>query len=236
MSAKARRFFAGLLAAVCAVSCCVALLAALLNGCGSSAGLMLSLMRSEAPPETTALPESEYPGMAVMITGYLSGAVDVFQYTYTSEDGSEIACFNEKEQAHMADCKALFVLDRRVLLLCVALALLCGAGSALLRPGRRAAALGAACGFGAVLAALLAVFILAATDFDAVFVAFHHLAFTNALWLMNPRTDMIIRLMPETFFMKYALMVGLTWLTAMAAGLIISLIRLRGRKRKAHDP
>ena len=233
---KARRAAAGLLAAVCAVCACTALLAALLNRCGSSAELMLSLMRTEAPPEAAGLPEEEYPGMAAMITGYLSGAADVFQYTYTDAEGREVVCFHEKEQTHMADCRALFVLDRQVLFVSVALALLTGIGAALLRPGRGSAARGAACGIGAVLAALLAAFLWALADFDAAFVAFHRLAFTNALWLMDPRTDMIIRLMPETFFMKYALMVGLTWLAAMAAGLVISLIRLRGRKRQAHDP
>lgn len=41
---------------------------------------------------------------------------------------------------------------------------------------------------------------LAATNFNAAFVAFHHLLFRNSDWLFDPATDPIITVLPEAFF------------------------------------
>ena len=54
-------------------------------------------------------------------------------------------------------------------------------------------------------------------DYDRFFTAFHRLAFTNDLWLLNPRTDLLIRLMPEGLFMD----LGLWGLGAAGAWLLI---------------
>lgn len=53
----------------------------------------------------------------------------------------------------------------------------------------------------------LAVGIFALIDFDAFFVLFHKLAFNNDDWIFNPATDPIIRLLPESFFEKCALII-----------------------------
>lgn len=42
--------------------------------------------------------------------------------------------------------------------------------------------------------------ILYVTDFSAAFVKFHEIFFNNDLWQLNPSTDLLIRLMPEEFF------------------------------------
>lgn len=39
-------------------------------------------------------------------------------------------------------------------------------------------------------------------DFSAAFVKFHEIFFNNDLWLLNPETDLLIRLMPEVFFVN----------------------------------
>ena len=39
-------------------------------------------------------------------------------------------------------------------------------------------------------------------DFDAFWTAFHHVAFRNDLWLLNPSTDLMINLFPAAFFSK----------------------------------
>ena len=41
--------------------------------------------------------------------------------------------------------------------------------------------------------------------FSRVFIAFHHLAFSNDLWLLDPATDAMIRMLPEEFFAGMAL-------------------------------
>lgn len=42
----------------------------------------------------------------------------------------------------------------------------------------------------------------AVSDFDTAFTAMHRILFTNDLWLMDPRTDLMIRMLPERFFMS----------------------------------
>ena len=55
----------------------------------------------------------------------------------------------------------------------------------------------------------------AAVSFDGLFLTFHRVAFRNDLWLLDPRTDLLIRLMPSALFMD----LGLKGLGAFAAGL-----------------
>ena len=82
------------------------------------------------------------------------------------------------------------------------------------------------------LVTVLAVFVLLAwrhLGFEAIFIGFHRLAFTNDLWLMNPATDLIIRLMPTGFFVRYALSIGGGWLLAeaVAAWIASRILRLK---------
>lgn len=42
--------------------------------------------------------------------------------------------------------------------------------------------------------------IVLAMNFNSFFLNFHKVFFTNDLWLMNPKTDLIITMFPETFF------------------------------------
>ena len=44
----------------------------------------------------------------------------------------------------------------------------------------------------------------AASDFSRYFIMFHHIFFTNDLWILDPSTDMLINIVPEGFFMDTA--------------------------------
>ena len=82
-----------------------------------------------------------------------------------------------------------------------------------------------------VLLALLALVAVAAVKaFDSLFILFHEIAFTNDLWLLNPRTDMLIRLMPLEFFISYAAIIGGGWLLGMAALLVYATYRIKTTK------
>lgn len=218
MNTKARTLCAALSGFLAALCLTLLMLSALLEGAGTSAPLMEDMFLHHAPPEETGLPETEYPGMAVMVTGYLAGSVDEFQYTLLDEHGTEMPLFNPDEQQHMADCRGLFVLDRTVLLSSGAvLCLLCGALLALKR--RKAAAWGFVCGIGLVLLLAAALIVWGCVDFSSLFIRFHQLSFSNGLWMMNPEEDLIIRLMPLSFFIHYAAVIGAVW----AAGMLIAL-------------
>jgi integral membrane protein (TIGR01906 family) len=58
---------------------------------------------------------------------------------------------------------------------------------------------------GAMLAAALVLGVIMLIDFSALFLKFHHLFFTNDLWLLDINTDVLIQMLPESFFNSLAL-------------------------------
>ena len=129
--------------------------------------------------------------------------------------------FSEEGEAHFADCRVLFDLNRNVLLgsgtVLAVLALLrkkCGP----YRLGRRSAA------WWAGLLALIAPLViggLAALDFDRAFVIFHKIFFPGkSNWLFDWRTDPIILALPQEFFRNCAILIG-AGLVVFSLGLLI---------------
>lgn len=138
--------------------------------------------------------------------------------------------FNGRELAHMEDCRQLFILLKRVLAGCA----LCGC--ALLIFGRklprsRRKLFRAACIAPLVLLVPLGGFaVWAAVDFTSAFHFFHRLLFTNDLWLLDPETDLLIRICPNSMFMEMGVRIGAYVLLAMAA--LIGITGLFCKRRK----
>ena len=163
-------------------------------------GLLAAEMLQAAPPETSGLPEGEYPGVGTMTAEYLTGKQEAFQYTV---QGAEV--FQEHEAAHMADCRDLIRLDTIVCILCGTAALLLTACGLWRRDGRRDFLRGAVYGMLGTAGVVLIFGIWAAVNFNGLFVTFHKVAFRNDGWLLNPKTDLLIRLMPISFFVRLGL-------------------------------
>ncbi len=111
--------------------------------------------------------------------------------------------------AHFADCKVLFDLNGHVLLISAAVL-----GALLFlkkrfgpyRLGKRSAAFWAAI---SALGVPLILGSLAALDFDRAFVIFHSVFFPGKdNWIFDARTDPIIRVLPQDFFMHCAMLIG----------------------------
>ncbi len=212
------------------ISLSLALLALAIDCTALSEGLMLGLMRHYAPPESTHLPEAEYEPVVRMIVEYLEGDRPDFQHFFTV-NGTEYAAFNAREQQHMQDVQGLFRLcDARVWMLITAVTVAVLAecrlfgSERLLRAFRRTLL--------TVLVAVIVLAVLACIDFDSLFILFHRIAFTNDLWLLDPRTDLLIRLMPIGFFISYAALIGGGWLLGMGILLIIITRQIRMLRTK----
>ena len=174
-------------------------LAAAVYGTAGDGDLLAREMRRHAPPETTGLPETEYTGVGRMTAGYLTGREETFQYVFSDAEGRRFVCFQPHEAAHMADCRGLIGLAGRLRWIAAAAALLPAAAGAVLRLRREfSGGMFTGLGTAALVFAGLAGWALA--DFDGLFVTFHRVAFTNEGWLLDPRTDLLIRLMPVNFF------------------------------------
>ena len=210
---------------------CLLGLAVILEGLGTGGELMLSLMLRYAPPISTGLPEEEYPGMCRMITQYLAGNEETFQYVLTGAGGTQYLCFHDYEQAHMADVRSLFVLDRTVLLISAAVCAVLIALTFHIRK-KKGTLQGLRDGALAVILLLLAMLVWGLVDFDGFFTMFHRLAFTNDLWLLDPATDLLIRLMPIEFFIAYACIAAGTFLIIPVLLVIVPECILRKERKQ----
>ncbi len=137
--------------------------------------------------------------------------------------------------AHFADCKVLFLLNGAVLLVSLVIGILLwvlhkNKKIKLLRPfGFRTsfyAALVLFFGFVGITAA-------AATDFDAAFEVFHQIFFAGKdNWLFHPRTDAIITILPETFFVRCGILIATTLLLITVITILVAMIQKIKQKKE----
>ena len=158
-------------------------------------------------------------------------------------DGAEQDAFNAREIAHMEDCQRLFDLLRTLRLgFAVAAALLVLLSLILEWKEKPARAVGVApLWIGSlILTVPLTIFgIWAAVDFSSAFNFFHRILFTNDLWLLNPETDLLIRICPSSMFAGMGLRIALR-AAVILLGLPVLLsaiewISNRVRKRKTNE-
>lgn len=153
--------------------------------------------------------------------------------------GQQAPAFNEREQAHMRDVRALFDGGRKLLLAAGLLGVLLCAFAFFLARGRAPGTLRRAC-LGALLiwlALAAALWMLFANGFAGAFNRFHELLFDNDLWQLDPATDAMIRMFPQAFFERLAWAALRGGLLALGAALLAALavkgaalaLRLRGK-------
>ena len=208
-----KRLF-GIMAAVCWLAFGITGVIRWIAGDGN---LLAAEMLRAAPPEVTGLPEKDYPGVGAMTADYLTGKLDAFQYTPGQEAGTEGApteVFQAHEASHMEDCRGLIRLDTAVCIGCGIAALLFTAAGLIRREGRRTFLKGFLCGMCGFAGVAVILGIWAAADFNGLFVTFHRIAFRNDGLLLDPRTDLLIRLMPTAFFVRLGIL-GLLRFAAM---------------------
>lgn len=143
----------------------------------------------------------------------------------TTVDGKTKEFFNDREKAHMVDVKNLFLggLKLRfiaIAVLIIAIVLLVLMKAKLMRVLARAYQIGLV--LFAVLGGVAAY--LFATDFTKYFNLFHEIFFTNDLWLLDPETDLMIRMLPEGFFFDMVTRIGIIFGIGILVLLIISMI------------
>lgn len=148
----------------------------------------------------------------------------------TKVDGEEREFFNDREKAHMVDVKNLFIGGlwlRRGAILILAISFLVliktKADWKQLLPKSFLITIGSFVGI------TLAAGVLFMTDFHRYFMIFHQIFFTNDLWLLDPDTDLLIRMLPEGFFLDMVKRIGLIFLILMVIVLVISVVILKLR-------
>ncbi len=143
--------------------------------------------------------------------------------------------WSESGKAHFDDCKTLFNLNLGVLIGSAVLLIITGVlvklkKVTLCRPFGHSA-----CFLAAILAVALPVVIgllIAAVGFDAAFEVFHAIFFPGKTnWVFNSRTDQVILIMPEQFFLNCAIIIGVVLLAFAAALIIYDAVTCKKRKK-----
>ena len=141
---------------------------------------------------------------------YLHGGRNDLENIVTEVNGETRDFFSEREKIHMADCKALFdggfTIRKAAAVIFAALtvALAVKKKISLDRLIKYSAVVS-----GIILAVALVIGILAAVDFNACFIVFHKLFFSNDLWILDPAEDLVINILVEPFFADMALKTAL---------------------------
>ena len=116
--------------------------------------------------------------------------------------GRETALFSEDETLHMEDVKGLMRTIFRANEVSLGFVLAYVAGLVLWSGERSGRDLAketlVAVGVGAAVGVLVG--ILALVGFESAWERMHEIVFTNDLWLLDPRTDRLIQMFPETFW------------------------------------
>ncbi len=153
--------------------------------------------------EATGIEREELEKVTEKITGYLSGKYDELNLVVKIGDKS-LVMFNQKEIDHMVDVKNIFSVLKVVRSISIILLLLF---VILIRNNSNSKLyLAKAIAYNGLFTLLVfsALILMVNVDFTKYFVKFHEIFFTNDLWLLNPKTDRLIQMLPERFFSDIA--------------------------------
>lgn len=143
----------------------------------------------------------------------------------TTVEGEEQDFFNEQDRFHMGEVQGLFLgglAMRRwaIVVLAVSLVLLAVSDRRnLWKILTRSYQI--TLGILAVLMTLLGIGI--ARNFNAVFTKFHEIFFDNDLWIFDPATDYMIRMLPEGLFFDMVIRIGGFFLAGLSMLLLLSI-------------
>ena len=209
---------------------------------GTDAGLYYKLQSEADILDTAGISDEDLRLLDDVLADYLAGKRETLADVEVTVFGEMQPAFNERELTHMADCRGLFRLAKIwEIVLAVAAALLLGFGGWLEEDHKWFCCLGIWSGAVAV-AALIGGFALwALNDFNAAFRFFHEMLFTNDLWMLDPRTDLLIRICPSSMFAsmgaQIAAQCGFTLLLVPTIGTVFAVLgsAYKGIRRMAAE-
>lgn len=209
------------------VALMLVLLLTALHNVGTDDGLYYRLQSEAGVQPASGISDEDLRTLDAALAHYLAGMPQELVMPLESEPGaySVLAlnvngtlqpAFNDREMAHLEDCYRLFELLRKVRRRLIPWSVLLVVAGAYLLSDRNKARRVAWLSPLILLLPLGAFALWAAIDFDGAFTFFHRVLFTNDLWLLDPRTDLLIRICPESMFMAMGGMLALRGLTILA--------------------
>ncbi|MEZ4493629.1 MAG: TIGR01906 family membrane protein [Dehalococcoidia bacterium] len=170
---------------------------------------------------STGLSLSELDRSAGEIRDYFVNDARYLNITVV-EDGVAVPLYNEQEVLHMADVKRVMQVLFRLNEVALAIVLATVAGRFLWAREGDLRRLARDTLYGLALGALAAgaIGILAIVGFDSAWDRFHEIVFTNDFWQLNPATDRLIQMFPESYWQESVVMIAVMVVTE-GAGLAV---------------
>lgn len=154
----------------------------------------------------------------------------------TEVDGKSQDFFNEQDRLHMADVRNLFLGGLKLRTVFAVAAFVLFAALVFMRADIKKLLIRA---YGIAMAVFAAALVFLGTaftiDFTKCFTIFHELFFTNDLWLFDPDTDYMIRMLPEGFFSDMVIRIAVVFLCGLVILGILVICVSHGLK-KFSDP
>ena len=151
----------------------------------------------------------------------------------TDVDGEHQDFFNEQDRLHMADVRNLFLgglkLRNYAVILAIILMIVLRAKKA---DFRRLVPSGYLQALFVYLILVVILGVAMSIDFTSCFTLFHKLFFTNNLWIFDPETDYMIRMLPEGFFSDMVIRVGVIFIVLLAVPGVTAVVYSWKRKKK----
>lgn len=131
--------------------------------------------------------------------------------------------FNQREIQHMVDVLNLFEMARVIKIVSAVIAMVIVFW---FLSTKRSGFMGKWTSLGIfsnhILLAILVILVL--TDFTKYFTVFHKMFFNNDLWILNPRTDLLIQMLPEPFFINISKNIAFSLIKYLSLAQIIGYI------------
>lgn len=148
-------------------------------------------------------------------------------------DNERQEVFGEREKAHMVDVKDLYLkvaMAKKIAVLVIAALIILGIAK------QKSLLYHLFNGVKYVISLLLLVIgiigVLFALDFNKYFTILHELFFSNDLWILNPQTDILINMVPESYF--YSVIMMILGVFIVLIGCVIALSEVIRKKLKIH--
>ena len=196
----------------------VALLATVIDGCCFDQGFYAWEYAKNYTSDVTGMSQEDNLRATVALLDYLRGTRgDIVVHAKVNDTEREV--FNERETLHMVDVRALYqkALLARNIAAVLGIAILVFLTFYEKKKLREVLKTGFVPGVSALLALVVFVAVWAIADFDQFWTNFHLLLFDNDLWLLDPRTSIMINLFPATFFFDLVIRIILIFLFLMIA-------------------
>lgn len=150
----------------------------------------------------------------------------------TIVNGQPREFFSEREIAHMEDVQGLFLAAIAIRRGCLAFLAAAVAVLVLLKADIKRLLPRMICAGTVLFFAVLAVLAgIISTDFSRYFIVFHHIFFNNDLWMLDPRTDLLINIVPEPFFMDTAARIAVTYGICVVVVFVVCVVLIKKAER-----